>query len=100
MILRNHNTGIHIGIDGIDTELLPDVFSEKAPPHTFIESVMQEADRLERSGVRKDVALRRARCAVPQSTSRLGLVVDMAIRMDDLKRDIRQTVPLNLAGRH
>lgn len=70
-------------IKGIDAELLPDEYTHEFAPREFIEAVNQKAQEYRQAGKSGEQALRLARCAVPQKTSRLGLIVDMALKLAD-----------------
>lgn len=87
-------------IDGLNSEFLPDAFVEEFAPREFMEEVNQTAQKYRRAGSSNEQAIRRARCAVPQKTSRLGLVVDMALKLDDAGGDdLREKVRLSLPNR-
>ncbi len=87
-------------IDGLNSEFLPDAFVEGFAPREFMEEVNQTAQKYRRAGISNEQAIRRARCAVPQKTSRLGLVVDMALKLADQGGDeCRQKVTLALPER-
>lgn len=86
-------------LQGIETDLLPEAFITEFSPQEFQDAVEKKTRFYQGAGVSRTEAVRRARCAVPQKTSKLGLLVDMAIKIDNLKQDKRQTVSLRLAGR-
>ncbi|WP_143339506.1 hypothetical protein [Desulfovibrio legallii] len=78
-------------IKGIDTELLPDEYAEEFAPHEFMEAVTRKAREYRENGASEERAFCRARCAIPQKTSRLGLIVDMAIKLADQGGDELRT---------
>lgn len=90
-------------IKDIDTELLPDEYTEEFAPREFMEAVTRKAREYRQDGASKEQAFCRARCAVPQRTSRLGLVVDMALKLaeaggDDLREKVRLSLPILALG--
>lgn len=87
-------------IKGIDTELLPDEYAEEFAPREFMEAVSRKAQGYRQAGASRERAFRRARCAVPQRTSRLSLIVKMAWMLHDRGGDdLREEVLLALPGR-
>lgn len=85
-------------IKGVDTELLPDEYVEESAPREFMDAVTRKAREYRQNGASEERAFCRARCAVPQKTSRLGLVVDMALKLaeaggDDLREKVRLSLP-------
>lgn len=116
-ILRNRNefldefpdANILKKITGIDSEFLPDVFVENYAPHDFTEDVSRKAKMYLKKGGSRMSAWCRARCATPYQTSKLSLIVDMAIKLDQagkLMKDgdedgdkLRMSVPLHIPGR-
>lgn len=97
-------------IEGIDCELLPDAFVESYEPMDFEQEVREAAEQYIKTGSSRAQALRKARCAIPQKTSRLALIVDMAMKLATIGKKqtgtyegadkLRKSVPLDLAGRH
>lgn len=93
----------------IESELLPDAFVESYEPKDFELEVTEKVKQFMQGGSGREQALRKARCAIPQKTSRLALIVDMAIRLatigknktgsDEGADNLRRSVPLDLAGR-
>lgn len=87
-------------IKDIDTELLPDEYAEEVAPREFMEAVTRKAQEYRQAGSCREPAFRRARCAVPQRTSRLGLIVDMALQLAEAGGDgLREKVRLSLPHR-
>lgn len=84
-------------IDGIDTSTLPDEYITQFAPKDFLETIEQEAKKQILRGTKQNRAYQIARCIVPQKTSRLSLVVDMALKLD--KKGMRAAVPLVLPER-
>lgn len=83
----------------IDGSLLSDAFVAEYAPREFMRQVREKAEEYRRQGHDATTAICIARCVVPQKTSRLSLVVEMALRLDDMKRGMRKQARLALPGR-
>ena len=65
-----------------------------------MDAVTRKTREYRQNGASEERAFCRARCAVPQKTKRLGLVVDMALKLDDAGGDgLRAKVRLSLPNR-
>lgn len=73
---------ILLDLDGVATDLLPDEYVSEFSPLDFLNEIQNKAEEFQKSGATRENALRRARCAVPQRTSRFALVVDSALSLE------------------
>lgn|GEM_PF-4047917 len=86
-------------LDGIaDTSYIPDEYVVQYDPRDFLKDIDEEAKRQQtRHGKSADDAYRIARCIIPQRTSSLETIVDMAERLQ--KTNEREIVRLSLPNR-
>lgn len=85
--------------EDIDTTFLNDAYVLEYAPHEFMETVREKKQEYIKRGHDPDTATQIARCLVPQETSRLALVVDMAQKLSENGAGTREQVPLALPGR-
>lgn len=87
-------------IPGVDTELLPDKLVEKYDPTSFKEAINQKTREYKSKGLSNEQARRKAICAIPNTTSRLDLIVDMAWLLQDKGgAELREKARLSLPNR-
>lgn len=71
-----------LDVKGVASDLVPDMYVSEFRPRDFLDEIQKKARTYQRDGATRDDALRKARCAVPQRTSRLALVVDSALSLE------------------
>lgn len=86
-------------IDGIDSSLISDEYVLEYSPRNFVNSIHRKTQEYMDKGLNRSKAMCIARCVTPQKTSRLALIVDMALDLDEKGGNIRERIPLSLPNR-
>ena len=77
------NANILLDVEGIASELIPDMYVKEFRPQEFMDEIQKKTREYQRAGARRDDASRKARCAVPQRTGKFSTVVDMALKLEE-----------------